>query len=67
MNSDGILLIARSGRTRRSSFKQAVESVTSTRILGAVLNDARFNLADRENYSAYDKNYYEYYNRDEGK
>ena len=65
--SDGVLLVARSGRTRRSLFKQAVDSVTSTRLLGIVLNDATYNLADRENYSAYDKNYYNYYNKDRRK
>lgn len=62
--ADGILLIARAGKTRRTLFKQAVQSVTSTRILGAILNDATFNLADRESYSAYDKNYYKYYEKD---
>jgi hypothetical protein len=36
--------------------------VTSTRVLGTVLNDVTFSLADRENYY-YTKNYYEYYSR----
>lgn len=63
MLSDGLLLVVRSGKTRRTLFEQAVQSVTSTRMLGIVLNDATYNLADRENYAAYDKNYMEYYNK----
>jgi len=61
-HADGVLLVVRSGRTRRALFKQALESVTSTRLLGAVLNDATYNLADRDSYTSYDKNYYHYYN-----
>jgi protein-tyrosine kinase len=44
---DGILLVARAGKTALAAFAQAVEAVTSTRILGAVLNARTPNLADR--------------------
>jgi capsular exopolysaccharide synthesis family protein len=62
--SDGVLLVVRVDQTRRSAFTQAVASVTSTRILGTVLNDARPNLADRGRYAGYEKSYYEYYDKD---
>ena len=65
--SDGLIMVARAGKTRRALFQQAIQSVTSTRVLGAILNDATFNLADRENYVAYDKSYYDYYNKDRRK
>lgn len=61
--SDGVLMVVRSGVTRRSSYLQALGSVTSTNVLGAVLNDARRNLADRGRYDDYAKHYYEYYHR----
>ena len=38
-------------------------AVTSTRILGTVLNDATFSLADRERYVV-DRQYYAYYDRE---
>ncbi len=60
--SDGILIVARSGATRQAMLMQALASVTSTRILGTVLNDVTYSLADRENYYS-TKNYYEYYER----
>ncbi len=60
--SDGVLVVARSGATRRAMLMQALASVTSTRILGTVLNDVTYSLADRENYYS-TKNYYEYYER----
>ncbi len=60
--SDGVLVVARSGATRRGMLMQALASVTSTRILGTVLNDVTYSLADRENYYS-TKNYYEYYER----
>ncbi|MCP3981349.1 MAG: CpsD/CapB family tyrosine-protein kinase [bacterium] len=61
--SDGVLIVARAGSTRRALLHQALEAVTSTRVLGTVLNDVTKNLADRGNYY-YDKKYYEHYNRD---
>jgi capsular exopolysaccharide synthesis family protein len=59
---DGMIIVARSGVTRKEVFMQALESVTSTRILGTVLNDTSYNIADRKSY--YDEgHYYEEYNR----
>ncbi len=58
--SDGVLVVARSGSTLRSMFQQAVSNVTSTRVLGVVLNDTQYSLADRENYYL-DKQYQKYY------
>jgi capsular exopolysaccharide synthesis family protein len=60
---DGILVVARSGATRQSMYLQALASVTSTRLLGSVLNDVTFNLADREHYH-YENSYYDYYDRE---
>ena len=65
--ADGLLMVARAGKTRRGLLEQSLQSVTSTRILGTVLNDATFSFADRENYAAYDKTYYDYYNKDREK
>jgi capsular exopolysaccharide synthesis family protein len=62
--ADGILLVARAGRTRRSSYLQAVSSVSSTKVLGTVLNDQTYTLADRSSYSEYIKGYYEYHDKD---
>jgi Mrp family chromosome partitioning ATPase len=61
--SDGALIVARSGATRRSMLLQAVASVTSMRVIGTVLNDVTFSLADRDNYYTA-KNYYKYYDRE---
>lgn len=60
---DGVLLVARFGTTRQSMYMQALSSVTSTRVLGTVLNDVTYNLADREYYQ-YENSYYDYYSRD---
>jgi capsular exopolysaccharide synthesis family protein len=65
-HSDGVLLVARSGATRRAMLLQAVASVTSTQLLGLVLNDVTYSLADRESYYSA-KNYYEYYDRERKK
>ena len=59
--SDGILLVTRSERTRQSAYLQAIASVSSTRVLGTVLNDQTFSLADRSSYGEYRKGYYEYF------
>jgi capsular exopolysaccharide synthesis family protein len=60
--SDGVIMVVREGVTARPLFLQALASVTSTRILGTVLNDARFNLADRHRY--HDSYYTRYYDKD---
>ena len=65
--SDGILLVARSDRTRQSAYLQAVASVSSTRVLGTVLNDQTFSLADRSSYGEYRKGYYEYFDGEKEK
>ncbi len=57
--ADGVLLVVREGQTPRSMCEQAVAAVTSTRILGAVLNDTVWNLADRDRY--YGRYYDQYY------
>jgi len=38
--SDGVLVVARAGLTRRGPLQQAISSVTSAPVLGTVLNDA---------------------------
>jgi capsular exopolysaccharide synthesis family protein len=62
--SDGVVLVTRAGSTPVSSYKQAVASVSSTRILGTVLNDLTFSLADRESYHSYARGYHEYYSKE---
>lgn len=59
--SDGVVIIARSRATPRLLLEQAVSSITSTRVLGIVLNDATGNLADRR--KAYGDYYHKYYDR----
>jgi capsular exopolysaccharide synthesis family protein len=60
-NSDGVLLVARSGHTQQSLFARAISSITSTKIVGTVLNDVTYSLADR---GTYDYDYYhEYYDK----
>jgi capsular exopolysaccharide synthesis family protein len=65
--SDGILIVTRAGVSRTANYLQAVEAVTSTRILGTVLNDLTFSLADRDSYHRYEKNYYDYYDKNRAK
>jgi capsular exopolysaccharide synthesis family protein len=60
--SDGVLLVARFGQTRRGLLERAVSSVTSARILGVVLNDVTFSLADHDS-RYYETSYYKYYDR----
>jgi capsular exopolysaccharide synthesis family protein len=55
--SDGILMVARNDMTLQSMFRRAVESVTSTDVLGLILNDATFNLPDRGHYHREDGYY----------
>ena len=42
----------------------AAEAVTSTRIVGTVLNDLTFKLADRESHYHYQKGYHQYYSKE---
>lgn len=60
MLADGILIVARSGSTPRALLVQALGAVTSTRVLGTVLNDTTYSLADRDNYYI-DQQYHRYY------
>lgn len=64
--SDGVLIVARAGLTRSAMLVQAVHSVTSTQVLGTVLNDVTYNLADRDTYYAA-RGYYDYYDRERKK
>lgn len=59
---DGILLVARCGQTPQSGFNQTVGMVTSSRILGVVLNDAIPGLSSRQRY--YERQYHLYYGKD---
>jgi Mrp family chromosome partitioning ATPase len=61
--ADGVLIVARARSTRRSMLTQAIDAVSTTRVLGLVLNDATFNLADRESYHS-TKHYYAYYDKE---
>jgi capsular exopolysaccharide synthesis family protein len=61
--ADGALVVVRAGSTRRAMLRQAVEAVTSTRVLGFVLNDVTYNLADRESHHS-TKHYYSYYDKE---
>jgi capsular exopolysaccharide synthesis family protein len=63
--SDGILMVVREGVTPRPLFLQALGSVSSTIILGTILNDAKFNLADRHLY--HDNYYLRYYDEERRK
>lgn len=57
--SDGFLLVARSGQTEKAAYLRALSLMTSSRILGTVLNDVSFSLADWN--LQYDKYYHAYY------
>ena len=59
-SSDGILLVVQAGTTPRAAFAQEIAAVTSTRILGTVLNAASSSLADgRSHYDGYYSYYYD--------
>jgi len=60
--SEGVLMVVRSGKTTQSMLKRAVEHIRTKEIIGTVLNDQPFNLADRSHY--YDKYYHKYYETD---
>jgi receptor protein-tyrosine kinase/non-specific protein-tyrosine kinase len=64
--ADGMLVVARAEQTRRSALVQALSSVTSTRVLGTVLNDVTYNLADRDQYYGV-RNYHNYYDEERRK
>lgn len=59
--SDGVVLIARAGVTASSSFWQALSLVTSTQVLGTVLNATTFSLADWREYNS--DSYEKYYDK----
>ncbi len=63
--ADGVLLVVRARKTFRRAFAQAVSLVTSTRIVGTVLNDARSRFADLDHH--YNGYYDHYYTRDKEK
>ncbi len=57
--SDGVIIVARSKTTPRPLLDQAINSVTASRILGVVLNDATHGWADHyRNYDGYYQRYY---------
>ncbi len=60
--SDGIIVVGRVGKTERSMFTRALASVSSTRILGTVLNGTDFSLADWNR--PYDYYYTQHYGKD---
>lgn len=53
--SDGILMVARSGQTRSASYQQALRLVSSTKVIGTILNDhfARTGAEDERQYNEY--------------
>jgi capsular exopolysaccharide synthesis family protein len=63
-NADGTLLVVRARQTPKALFVQAVLAVTSSRVLGTVLNDVVVNLADRDR--QYGRYYGSYYGRHDG-
>lgn len=58
-HSDGSLIVVRSGSTPRQLVLSAQQAMSSNEVVGIVLNDLEFNLADRRH--LYDHDYYEYY------
>lgn len=61
--ADGVVLVARSKITPKPLLQQAISAVTSARIIGIVLNDTSYNLADH--YRHYDSYYHQYYKPEE--
>ncbi len=58
--ADGVFLVARSGVTPKAAYLRALSMITSSRVLGAVLNGATYSLADRNQYYGdYDSEYYD--------
>ena len=62
VHSDGVLLVARAGRTTIALMRQAESLVQSAPLLGIVINDQKRTLADWE--SRYESYYKDYYARD---
>ncbi len=60
--SDGILLVVQAGTTPKAAFAQELAAITSTRILGVVLNGESGSMADGK--TRYDGYYRQYYDRD---
>ena len=60
--SDGVLLVVKAGATSRVECLEAISSVTSSRVLGLVLNGSIRNLVDR--HRNYESHYREYYRKD---
>ncbi len=60
-HADGVILVVRAGSTPRTAFTQALSLITSARILGTVLNDVTFSVADYGHYHDY---YHSYYQKD---
>jgi capsular exopolysaccharide synthesis family protein len=61
-NADGALFVVRQGSTPKAHYRRVVSMLGSLRVLGSVLNDSTYSLADRGHY--YDKYYDHYYRRD---
>jgi capsular exopolysaccharide synthesis family protein len=59
--ADGMVFVVRAGLTSRQVVHRALESITSGRILGVVLNDVRYTVVDRlyYRYDDYGKSYYD--------
>jgi capsular exopolysaccharide synthesis family protein len=57
--SDGILLVARSGSTPVSAYREALGSIRSAPVLGVVLNGSAASIADGSKY--YHRYYHAYY------
>jgi len=67
---DGMVVVLRAGETSTATLKQTLDSVTSTRVLGVVLNDVkRSSLADWGKYQGRyaEKYYHAYYEKEGGK
>ena len=60
--SDGMILVTRAGFTPKGVYSQALECITSARVLGAVLNAASAGVIRGE--SSYDRYYRDYYDKE---
>lgn len=61
-NADCAIFVVRQGSTPKAHYRRAISMLGSLRVLGTVLNDSTYSLADRGHY--YDKYYDQYYGRD---
>lgn len=59
--SDGVVVVARAGTTPKSVFVQEISAITSTKILGIVLNGVSDNPADGKVH--HDRYYHAYYDQ----